>query len=55
MAADLSGENLLYLQKFVDSKECINANLSVVTKEQALKFKEILQKTIKTVNLRGYS
>ena len=55
MARDLDGENLLYLQKFVDSGDCINANLNAVSKQQAQEFKDILQKHIKNVNLRGYS
>jgi len=55
MAQDLNNEKLLFLQKFVDSGECIRDNLSEVSKKDALEFQEILKKHIKTVNLRGYS
>ena len=55
MAEDLKNEKLLYLQKFVDSGECIKANLSEVPKQKALIFQDILKKNIQSVNLRGYS
>lgn len=55
MAEELANENILYLQKFVDSGACIENNLSEVPKSDALKYKEILEKTIKTVVLRGYN
>ena len=55
MALDLKNEKLLYLQKFVDSGDCIKNNLNQIEKQQALEFKEILEKNIQVVNLRGYS
>ena len=54
IANDLNGENILYLQKFVDNGTCIANNLNAISKETALQFKEILSKTIKNVYLRGY-
>jgi len=55
MAEELKGEKVLYLQKFVDSGQCIQGNLSEVPKQKALIFQDILKKNIQTVNLRGYS
>jgi len=43
-----------YLQKFEDSGECIEDNLQAISKATALEFKEILEKNIKNVMLRGY-
>ena len=54
MAQDLKGRKTLYLQKFVDSEGCIKRNLNPISKEQALKFKEILETQIENVILRGY-
>lgn len=54
MAQTLSGENILFLQKFVDSGNCLQEGLHPISYEEALKFKKILEKEIKTVKLRGY-
>ncbi|MBO5888636.1 MAG: anaerobic ribonucleoside-triphosphate reductase activating protein [Clostridia bacterium] len=54
LAEDLKGENLLYLQKFVDSKNCFENGLCEVPKDKAVEYKNILSKTIKNVMLRGY-
>jgi len=55
MAKELKDEKILYLQKFVDSGACIENNLTEVEKSEAVKYKEILEKTIKKVVLRGYN
>ena len=55
MAKDLEGEEVLYLQKFVDSGSCIKQNLSAIDKKEAIEFQNILIKTIKKVILRGYN
>lgn len=55
MAEDLSGEKILYLQKFVDSEGCFNRSLTAVSKERAEEFKNILETKIKKVVLRGYN
>ena len=55
MQNDLNGENLLYLQKFVDSGSCIKDNLTLVSKQKAKEFQKILSQTIKIVKLRGYN
>lgn len=54
MSIDLAGEKLLYLQRFVDAQTVFGVGLSAVPKEQAEEFKKILEKTIKSVVLRGY-
>ena len=54
MADQLQGEKLLYLQKFVDSGDCLKNNLAPIKKEKALLFQTILSNTIKNVYLRGY-
>ena len=54
MAKDLVDEEHLYLQKFVDSGACMQNNLQPIKKEEAKEFVEILSKTIKKVQLRGY-
>ncbi|MBQ8444119.1 MAG: anaerobic ribonucleoside-triphosphate reductase activating protein [Clostridia bacterium] len=54
MAEELKGEKLLYLQKFVDSGDCLQNVLSPISKETAKKFQEILSASIENVNLRGY-
>ena len=54
MAEDLKGQNLLYLQKFVDSGSCNQSGLNEIDKAEANNFKQILEKTIKNVVLRGY-
>lgn len=50
----LNGQPVLYLQHFIDQGNCIQENLHEVEKEQAIKYKEILEKNIKNVYLRGY-
>lgn len=54
MANELSGENLLYLQKFKDCETCIKSNLEAIPKSVAEDFQKILSKKIKNVILRGY-
>ncbi len=54
MANDLIGGEKIFLQKFNASDNCINKNLTAVSKEQAEKYAEILGKTINRVYLRGY-
>lgn len=54
MAEDLKGEKLLYLQKFVDSGACNKSGLAEIPKDKALEYKNILNKTIQNVILRGY-
>lgn len=55
MAKDLKGEKKIYLQKFVDSGECLKGGLSEVDKQTALKYLNILAESIDEVNLRGYN
>ena len=55
MAEELKGHKILYLQKFVDSDSCIKRNLNEIPKEEALKFKNILETKIDKVILRGYN
>lgn len=43
-----------YLQKFVDSGNCLENGLKEVSKEQAKKFQDILMKNIPNTKLRGY-
>lgn len=51
----LSGSKKLFLQKFIDSDNCIITNkFHEVTKDDALKFKTILKESIECVELRGY-
>lgn len=54
MANDLIGVEKIFLQKFNASDNCINKNLTAVSKEQAERYAEILGKTINRVYLRGY-
>ena len=55
MAKELNGHKRLYLQKFKESADCINATgLSAVPKAKANEFVDILKKTISMVELRGY-
>ena len=54
LAEDLKGQKLLYLQKFVDSGGCNQSGLNEIDKAEANDFKQILEKTIKNVVLRGY-
>lgn len=50
----IKGANKMFLQKFVERDSCIQKGLHEVSKENALKFQKILQKSVKNVNLRGY-
>lgn len=50
----LEGENKYFLQKFVNSENCINQNLNSISLDVATEFKEILEKKISNVHLRGY-
>lgn len=54
IAEFLKGDNKLFLQKFVNNKNCIKQHLTSVSLNEAIKFKNILEKKIKTVYLRGY-
>ena len=54
MSQELAGENILYLQKFVASDNCITKGLSEVPKITAINYAELLSKTINNVALRGY-
>ena len=54
MANDLSGEYVLYLQKFVNSDGCIEQGHTEISKQQAIEFAELLSRTIDNVVLRGY-
>lgn len=54
MSILLKGSKKLFLQKFVDKGSCIKDGLHEVKQEEAMKFKEILEKNIEKVNLRGY-
>ena len=50
----IKGANKMFLQKFVERDSCIQKGLHEVSKENAIKFQKMLQKSIKNVNLRGY-
>lgn len=50
----IRGAKKYYLQKFVDSGNCLQSNLEAINKEDAILFKNILEKYIANVNLRGY-
>lgn len=50
----IKGAKKYFLQCFVDRGECIKDNLHKIEKEEALKFKQILEETISCVSLRGY-
>lgn len=54
IATWLKGSEKLFLQHFVDGGTCIESGLKEVPKAEALKFKHILEKSIKAVSLRGY-
>ncbi len=54
MAKELEGCKSLALQKYVASPNCISAKLDAVNKEVAKIFKQILEKKIDKVFLRGY-
>lgn len=50
----LAGAKKLYLQRFVDSGNCIAEGLSEVDEKTARLYKTVLEKTIETVELRNY-
>lgn len=50
----IKGAKKYFLQCFVDIGECIKDNLHKIEKEEALKYKKILEKNIEKVLLRGY-
>ena len=50
----LQGANKFYLQRYIDSENCIAHGLHMIPKEQALVYKAILEKYIAHVELRGY-
>lgn len=50
----ISGAKKYFLQKFVDSSNCIVQNLSPVSTDKAKEFLEVLTPFIKSVKLRGY-
>lgn len=54
MAEMINGAPLLYLQKFVDRDGVIQKGLHEISIEEANLYKDILSKSIKHVELRGY-
>jgi len=54
MANDLVGAKKIYLQKYNSLDTCIKKNLTAVSKDEALTFADILEKTVNKVGLRGY-
>lgn len=50
----LKGAKIIYLQQFVEKDTCICAGLHPVPVKTAMHYAEILNRTIKTVKLRGY-
>jgi pyruvate formate lyase activating enzyme len=50
----LAGAKKYYIQRYIDSENCISHGLHMIPKEQALIYKDILSKTIDHVDLRGY-
>lgn len=54
IARQIAGAKKYYLQKFVDSGNCIASNLTEIPKSQAEDFVEILKEQIPNTSLRGY-
>ena len=54
IAKQIAGAKKYYLQKFVDSGNCIASNLTEIPKSQAEDFVEILKEQIPNTSLRGY-
>ena len=54
MAQMLNGARVLYLQCFKDNETNLEKDLSQINKEDLEEYKQILEKTIKTVKYRGY-
>ena len=50
----INGAKKLYLQKFVERDGCITRGLHEISEDKANEFKEILNKYISKVELRGY-
>lgn len=50
----LQGSKRYFLQHFVDKGNCIENNLEEINEKEANIFKEVLEKYIDNVNLRGY-
>jgi len=50
----LAGAKRYYIQRYIDSENCISHGLSMVPKEKALEAKAILSKYVEAVDLRGY-
>ena len=50
----LSGAERYFLQRYVDSENCIKRGLHMIKKEEAEKYLKLLRGSIKTVELRGY-
>ncbi len=54
LSNQIKGANKYFLQKFKDSGNCIKSHLSAVENDIAVKYRDILQKTIPNTYLRGY-
>lgn len=54
MAQLIKGAQRYFLQRYIDSENCIQHGLHMVSKEKALGFKAILEETVPLVSLRGY-
>ncbi|MFA6755888.1 MAG: anaerobic ribonucleoside-triphosphate reductase activating protein [Bacilli bacterium] len=50
----LKGADRYFIQHFIDSEYCIKRGLHEIDRDTALNFKKILEKNIKSVELRGY-
>ena len=50
----IAGAKKYYLQKFVDSGNCISSGLTAIDKKTATEYLEYLQKFIPSTKLRGY-
>lgn len=50
----IKGAKIIYLQKFVDREGCIQKGLHEVEEDTAKKYKQILEKFVDKVELRGY-
>jgi pyruvate formate lyase activating enzyme len=50
----LEGAKRYYIQRYIDSENCISHGLHMLPKEKALEAKAILDKYVESVNLRGY-
>jgi len=50
----VKGTKRFFLQRYIDSENCITHGLHMIKKEKALQFKALLEETIPFVSLRGY-